>query len=87
MAVIERFKQESMYGLMTKKWPLVEVGLLVLQRCIPAHKYICLYFLSRPAFFQCCLKNISEKMGNLPSQKGKQIVSVLLFMVFSDQNK
>ena len=69
MAVIERFKQESMYGLMTKKWPLVEVGLLVLQRCIPAHKYICLYF----------LKNISEKMGNLPSQKGKQIVSVLLY--------
>lgn len=46
VAVIERFKQESMYGLMTKKWPLVEVGLLVLQRCIPAHKYICLYFLS-----------------------------------------
>ena len=31
---------------MTKKWPLVEVGLLVLRRCIPAHKYICLYFLS-----------------------------------------
>lgn len=81
MAVIERFKQESMYGLMTKKWPLVEVGLLVLQRCIPAHKYICLYFLSMLS------KNISEKMGNLPSQKGKQIVSVLLFMVFSDQNK
>ena len=38
----EGFKQESMYGLMTKKWLLVEVGLLVLQRCIPAHKYICL---------------------------------------------
>ena len=30
-------------------------------------------------FFQRCLKNISEKMGNLPSEKGKQIVSVFLY--------
>ena len=51
VAVIERFKQESMYGLIVhqnkKTWPLVEVGLLVLQRCVPALKYICLYFLSK----------------------------------------
>ena len=50
VAVIERFKQESMYGLIVhqdkKKWPLVEVRLLVLQGRVTALKHICLYFVS-----------------------------------------
>ena len=38
-------------------------------------------------FFQRCLKYISERTGNLPSQQGKQTVSVYCcYMVFNDQN-